>query len=161
MILHYIISNYISLHSIINQSISRYTKNLLCIIHIPFAVRSILTLTLTLTLYQLCFTPPPSSQCNPHWKVSSVQDATECIRYLRTNNFAVDVLLVDMHLGEAMTGSGKNCLALLIPNPIIIYRYILYILFSGYPALTPHHTNSSYPTFSTQTSLVNCAPPMA
>jgi len=79
-----------------------------------------------------------------------VQDATECIRYLRTNNFAVDVLLVDMHLGETMTGSGKNSLALLntsiIPNHIIIiYRYILYILFSGYSALTPHHTNSSYP----------------
>ena len=152
MILYYIISNYISLRSIINQSISRYTKNLLCIIYIPFAVRSILTLTLTLTHHTNLLYPPPSSQCNPHWKVSSVQDATECIRYLRTNNFAVDVLLVDMHLGEAMTGSGKNSLALLntsiIPNHIIIvYIYILYILFSGYLALTPHHTNSSYPPF--------------
>ena len=44
-------------------------------------------------------------QCSPLWTVVGVQDGTECIRYLRANAFAVDVLLVDMHLGAAMTGS--------------------------------------------------------
>ena len=47
-------------------------------------------------------------QCSPLWTVVGVQDGTECIRYLRANAFAVDVLLVDMHLGAAMTGSDMH-----------------------------------------------------
>jgi len=49
-------------------------------------------------------------ECNDSWTVTAVRDATECIAHLRERGFDnVDVLLVDMQLGEEMTGSDLVC----------------------------------------------------